>query len=478
MNAVKRCLALIAATLLVGACGGDPTADDAGAGLTIRATPGAVWVRNNSTAGVLIEAVDKLGGPTSGSWSVTNVSGPFNVVLDSAYQNTSTGSLGVASRYVITPTSEGDGSMTIEGTGGTILIPIRIAPDSSAFAAVVSNASPTIGDTITITAPAGTRFTSGTTVNFYNGPLALNLQQGATPKITSIDAPDSTVLHVIPPAGAEGQARITGISNPSTPSLTVTARTVTELTAVDTKTLTGSYSTGNTGVAPNTPITITLTQPGYRFRDGAGGGADTSGGSFPFSGSSQNGFGGRVIDSTHMVIFVPPGYNNVIKPTKLFNAAQPFYNLSLPMADSMHVDSLPQNGLGDDDQINGTVGQITVPSLQVGESYVFWDNGTFTAPNVPNAGGPQQWVEVAVTDAGTYTFTASWDGSADVDNYLFVLGATTFGGLIGDCGSCGANPEVVTTYVPLTAGQHINYVAVLFDGAKPTRLRVTVTRDD
>ena len=476
MNAVKRCLALIAATLLVGACGGDPTADDAGAGLTIRATPGAVWVRNNSTAGVLIEAVDKLGGPTSGSWSVTNVSGPFNVVLDSAYQNTSTGSLGVASRYVITPISEGDGSMTIEGTGGTILIPIRIAPDSSAFAAVVSNASPTIGDTITITAPAGTRFTSGTSVNFYNGPLALNLQQGATPKITSIDAPDSTVLHVVPPAGAEGQARITGISNPSTPSLTVTARTVTELTAVDTKTLTGSYSTGNTGVAPNTPITITLTQPGYRFRDGAGGGADTSGGSFPFSGSSQNGFGGRVIDSTHMVIFVPPGYNNVIKPTNLFHAAQPFYNLSLPMADSMHTDSLPQHGLGEDDLLGGdTPGLVSVPTLLVGESYVFWDNGTFTAPAAPfNLGGPKQWIEVAVTDAGTYTFTVSWDGTADVDNYLFLDDLSDF---IGDCGNCNTNPEVVTTYSDLTAGQHVYWIAVLFDGAKPTRLRVTVTRD-
>ena len=44
MNAVKRCLALLAATVAIGACSGDPTADLAGADLKIRATPGTVWM--------------------------------------------------------------------------------------------------------------------------------------------------------------------------------------------------------------------------------------------------------------------------------------------------------------------------------------------------------------------------------------------------------------------------------------------------
>src|SRR5689334_2583633 len=106
MNAVKRCLALIAATLVVNACGGDPTAERAGADLSIRATPGAVWVRNNSSATVNIEAVDPLGGPAAGSWSVGAIVGPMTAVLDSNYQNTNTGTLGVKSRFVVTPTAE------------------------------------------------------------------------------------------------------------------------------------------------------------------------------------------------------------------------------------------------------------------------------------------------------------------------------------------------------------------------------------
>ena len=58
MNAVKRCLALIAATVAIGACSGDPTADLAGADPTIRATPGAVWMTQDKTTTVLIESVD------------------------------------------------------------------------------------------------------------------------------------------------------------------------------------------------------------------------------------------------------------------------------------------------------------------------------------------------------------------------------------------------------------------------------------
>ncbi|HWA40588.1 MAG TPA: hypothetical protein VG712_03195, partial [Gemmatimonadales bacterium] len=130
---MKRCLALIAATLVVGACGGDPTVDEAGTNLSIRATPGAVWVRNNSSATVNIEAVDKLGGPAAGSWSVGTIVGPLTAALDTSYQSTTAGSLGVKSRFVVTPTAEGEGSVQFTGTGGSIVVPVRVAPDTSDF---------------------------------------------------------------------------------------------------------------------------------------------------------------------------------------------------------------------------------------------------------------------------------------------------------------------------------------------------------
>ena len=480
MNAVKRCLALIAATLVVGACGGDPTVDDAGTNLSIRATPGAVWVRNNSSATVTIEAVDPLGGPATGSWSVGPVVGPMTAVLDSNYQNTSAGALGLKSRFVVTPITEGEGNVTFTGTGGSVLVPVRIAPDTNAFAVAISDLTPTIGDTLTITAPAGTRFTALTTVNFYNGSLTRNLQQGAVPMITSIDAPDSTVLHVIPPAGAEGQLRITGISNPSTPSLTVTARSADAIAVVDTKTLTATYSLGTSGIAPNTAMTITLTQPGYRFRTGAGAAADTSNITAPFPGSSMAGVKTVISDSLNMTVFLPPGYRNPVGFTKLFNAAQPYYNLALPGIDSIRVDSLPQAGLGQDDPNVGPVGTITLPAMNPGDRYVFWDNGTLSAPDFVAIGqhDNDQFVAINITTAGRYEFSVAWDGTAsapDIDNYIM---NSTLTGFRATCGSCGANPEVLTTSAttPLAAGSTQYWAATLWDGQKPTRFRVTVRR--
>lgn len=477
MNAVKRCLALIAATLVVGACGGDPTAERAGANLSIRATPGAVWLRNNTTAAITVEAVDQLGGAAEGAWAVGAVNGPMTVAIDPDYQNTTAGALGVKSRFVVTPTAEGDGNVTISGTGGSVLIPVRIAPDSLAFAAVVSNSTPALGDTITITAPAGTRFTAGTSVNYYNGPLPLNLQQGATPKITGIDGTDSTVLHVIPPAGSEGQARITGIANSSTPGLTVTARTTTVFPVLDTKTLTATYSTGTTGIAPNTGIDITLTQAGYFFRTGAGAAADTTTITAPFPGSSQAGLLTVMPDSTHMRVWLPPTFNRRVIFNKLFHPVQPYYNLSLPGLDTIQVDSLPQAGLGQDDPNAGPVGIVNLPAMNAGDIIVFWDNGTLTAPDFVGIGqqDADQFIQIGITTAGRYRFSISWDGSADVDNYLL---NGTLDGFRATCGTCGTNPEVLTTSAstPLAAGSTQFIAMTLWSGSRPPRIRVVVTR--
>jgi hypothetical protein len=475
MNAVKRCLAFFAVALVVAACGGDDTADQAGANLHIRATPGAVWTRHNSNpATILIDAVDNLGGNAEGSWSVGTVTGPMTVVLDTSYQTTSNGSLALASRFIITPTAAGEGEFVVNGTGGPVTVPVRIAPDTNAFAAVISDATPNIGDTITFTAPAGTRFTATTTVNFYAGAQTNTLQQGATPKIVSITPADSTVLRVIPPAGAQGWARITGIAAPSTPSLTSTARTSTSLATVDTKTLTGTYTTPLTGIPYNTAVTVTLTQPGYRFRTATSASSLT----LPFPGSTMAGVVTVVNpDSLHITFFPPPGFANRAVATNLFNAAQSFYNLSLPFIDTLRVDSLPTAGLGQDDPDAGPVGVVTLPAMAVNDIYVFWDNGTYTAPDADGlgqSGSTNMYEEVVITTAGRYRFTYDWDGSADIDSYVLDITRTSF---LGSCGGCTAHPEVMTTpATPLAAGVHVYVAATIWSGLRPVRVRVTVTR--
>lgn len=301
MNAVKRCLALIAATLVVGACGGDPTIDDAGTDLSIRATPGAVWMRNNTTATVNIEAVDKLGGPAAGSWAVGAIVGPMTAAIDPDYQNTTAGALGLKARFVVTPTAEGEGSVTFTGTGGPITVPVRIAPDTAAFAVTFSSLTPALGEVVTATAPAGIRFTSGTAVAFYDGPLSGDINNGlSAPSIVSMSA-DSTQLSFVNAPSAGGQMRFTGVASISTPGLTSTARSVATVTGATQDTSNLPVTLNNNAPTVTDTVIATIAAP-YRFTLASNGLSIT-----PTSGGAAPLFVGFSADSSQVSFVVPPG---------------------------------------------------------------------------------------------------------------------------------------------------------------------------
>jgi hypothetical protein len=273
MNAVKRCLALVAATLVVGACSGDPTAGDAGTHLTIRVTPGAVWMQQDKTTSVTIEAIDITGSPQPGSWTASTT-GPVVATLNEDYQNTNGGApVGSAQQFVISATAAGEGSVTFTGTGeDDVTVPVRIAPATASFEVVFTAPSTPVGDSIvvplntpvTITTPAGLRFTSTTAVRMIVGPLATNASF-FTPINLSISSPDSTTLTFTPGPNSTGTIEVSGIVSLSTPTLKSTARTHTRLITD----LFDTVSTSRITLSTATPAigdTITVTLPAtYRF---------------------------------------------------------------------------------------------------------------------------------------------------------------------------------------------------------------------
>ena len=477
MNAVKRCQALIAATLLIGlvACGGDPTATDAGKGLSIRATPGAVWVRNNSAATVNIEAVDKLGGPVEGSWAVGTITGPFTAVIDTTFQNTSVGQLGVKARFVVTPTAEGEGSVVFSGTGGSITVPIRVAPDTNAFNVVFSTLAPALATTFTATAPAGTRFTAGTTIAFYSGPLTLNLNNGlALPTIVSYNA-DTTVMTILPAPGAVGQIRFTGVANVSTPGLTTTARSAQTVT-VPALVLPATYSANPAAV--NTPITFTL-PVGFKLRPTST--VSTNGGPFASGATLLPAIlVSRSADSTQITVIPMPGFDTLLTVSDVRWVSLPTLNLGLPTSVKVKTtlgaatQSIPD--LGPDDASVGAVGNVTI-TLAVGQTGGFWDKGTWGGSDWVGFGGPEQDVGVTFANAGNYTITFDWDGVAgnasDID---FVIFNSTLTGVIGGFGAAtGAHPEALT--VNFSAGQQVFFTQGIFAGSPPKTLKYTIKRN-
>lgn len=279
MNAVKRCLALLAATVAIGACSGDPTADLAGADLKIRATPGTVWMYHSKTSTVLLEAVDATGAPVPGNWTATS-SGPVAVVRDTSYQPTNTGHLAVSAQFVISASSEGNGFVVFTGTGGVDTVQVRVAPDTNNIQLTASDSSPALFQPITLTAPAGLVFTGTTTVRFYKGGLAIDTVNGGLsfPSITAWSA-DSTQITFIPGPSSNkyrsgGYARITGIASKETPTLTTTARTAFQFDSVpfvDTVNFPLSVKFASTGAATTTSFldTMVIIAPaGYVFSSG------------------------------------------------------------------------------------------------------------------------------------------------------------------------------------------------------------------
>lgn len=350
MNAVKRCLILLAVALVAGACGGDPSAEDAGTGLTIRATPSSVWMRDKANAEILLEAVDKLGGSTLGSWEVTGTTGGiFTVAEDTAYQHTSAGQVGVKKRFVITTTGEGDGSVSFSGTGGDITIPVRVAPDTLGLDLVFS-APVQVGDTVTVPLNAsvtaglqpGLRFSSNTTVILYTGPLTRDTSIFRPINFTI--AADSTHLTFTPGPNSTGRARITGIANTSTPGLSTFARTAAILKTDQFDTAGSNKLTlAPSGLAIGDSVTVTLPAT-YRFspnttvnhftQQSNGGTTNTNGQATPVVLNIA-------ADSGTLRYLVPPGASGQPRFTNIRVRNNTVFVFAARAADSLAIPAIP-----------------------------------------------------------------------------------------------------------------------------------------
>ena len=460
MNAVKRCLALIAATVVVGACSGDPTADLAGKDLTIRATPGAVWMLQNKTQILLLEAIDATGAPAPGNWTVATT-GPIVVVADTAFEHTSSGSVGQSRQFVLTATAEGNGTVTFTGTGGTKTIPVRVSPDPIAFHATPSNLSPAIAELVTLPAPAGIRYTSGTTVNFVHTKLNTTNNGLAAPSIVSMTA-DSTSMDILPAPGAAGRIQVTGIASTQTPTLTTSAVTVDSVTVPALTSFPATWS--NATPAINAGVTLTA-GTNFKFRPT----------SVPTSGNIKYFILSMAADSSSMDVIPTAGTAGPASVTALKFSPLPTLSLTLPTSTNVTVPAATD--LGADDFFAGggaaALGAINVPAtVGVANTAATFDVGGFTAPDNLGDGGPgEQDYRIHFTNAGTYQIRLTWNTGADVD--LSIVDATYSSFIDGSFN--GAGKDELVTYTA-TAGEDDIIVISQFAGTAPSVIRVTVTR--
>lgn len=226
-------------------CSGDPTSDfrdPAG----IVASPSVVFINVGETKPVIASLQDDQGNQIAAPFDVTFGSG-ISVVPDPTFLNTTAGvHIDNQVRFQVTALAIANSSLTLTAGGKTLVVPVRVTP--AAIDIVISNATPALGDTITLTAPAGVLFTAQSVVTFAGGPAG---------DIVSV-SPDQTILTVVPGPNTAGIVTISHTTVSFDPSLdfTVTSNgTVTSPALLD---LAGAVLSTQT---PTLGQTVTLTLP-------------------------------------------------------------------------------------------------------------------------------------------------------------------------------------------------------------------------
>jgi hypothetical protein len=197
--------------LAVLACSGDPTGNES-TPTAITASPSVVFVTQGETQAVIASVIDEDGQILQSDMSFSNVGPGITVVEDSTFQTVNTGTpIGRQHRFLVTANALAATSFTLEGLGVDTVLQVTSVPGT--LAAEISNLTPALGDTISITAPSETFFTEASVLTF----------DGAAPQVVSQDA---TTIVFIPFPNLTAPAVVSNVGVTSNPSLTFTLSTL------------------------------------------------------------------------------------------------------------------------------------------------------------------------------------------------------------------------------------------------------------
>jgi hypothetical protein len=253
---------LLSVPVMVWGCKSDQTVGpDAGVAAKLEATPARVFVDQNGSEPVVVTSVDAEGRPVPTTFTLTPPADPgITVTLDTTQllvynaEGVAVAPTGRATaRYMVAASTFTTSTFTVTSAEGKS-ITIQVDATPATFPATFSKTAVSLGDTITITAPAGTFFRSTSKVTFASG---------LKPIVVSVAA-DSNSIRIIPGPNDAGIATITDLGIRYNNILKFTAPTTTGITSTP-----PIISAGT--VAPDHPTlgqTITITAPagtGTRF---------------------------------------------------------------------------------------------------------------------------------------------------------------------------------------------------------------------
>jgi hypothetical protein len=428
---------VLATAIGMWSCSGDPTDSFRGGPSRIVATPASLFITEGQTEAVVVQAQDDQGDPIAVAFDTAMGPG-ITVVVDSTFLPSNGAPIQGQTRYLITANTFLGTTFTVSTGDTSLVIPVRVLP--TALPGTFSNVAPALGDTLTLTAPAGVRFGAETGITFPGAQCE--------PFITGISA-DSTVLSFLPPPGADTVMSITGLE--LTYALgAFTADTIPTTTKVTTPSVT--LTTNFSNVTPAVNEVVTVTSPGFFFP--------------PTTVLVQGVDTATILDISAdglTMSFIPkPGADTIPTIAGLALTALPEVSLTLPGSATVTVDSVIPT--------TGSLDPATAPTIPMPSDSGFVS--VFRAiPGFPGGAVEDRFYKFVVPTDGDYNITIDWTAGSDVDGAVCDATASTcdFSGI-----ASSAHPE--TADKTLTAGTYTLLVEDFGEDAAGTQVTITMTR--
>ena len=444
--------------LLAAACSGEPT-EPFREGVQLVADPSQLYLQVGQSKAVQVSAVDGQGNPLTFAYEVTNPGTGIDVRRDSTflpiYVDDTTlvvPAEGERFQFVVTGEAYGITSFTVSAGGEELPITVQVVPQE-VIEATVSNATPGFGETITITAPAGTRFTETSQVTVAGA--------ATQPTTVEVAADGSTITAILPPNVAS-PLTLTNVVSDGAPTLTFNPQTSVIVTSpvVDSLPATLSNATPD-----GEPVTLTSTDPNFTF----------DAGSAVLVGTTPGITTGVAPDGSSITFEIAPGTTGTLNVNGVIVGGFP---ILLPTtAGTITVGpSAPAPKAGTDDPATAP----TIPTPGAGQTTGVLDDGLQRGYDCGDIGVPCQVYKFEVPADGSYDFTGTWEASSDVGIYFLEAdGVTQAGTADCDAHANGADAQPETCTQEFVAGTYyVAYVpfgSLFYGEPDPAWVQIIVT---
>jgi len=407
--------------------------------------------------------------------TVTSTTGSLPSVPGTSVQNLGVSTDSLRVRFIIGPAANGQVAVT------NVKMPGAISASAPSFtlksAAVTSPAAPAltvlpsgaanIGDTITVTAPAGWHFR----------PAGTN---SSVPTVTGVagvqnlgPAADSLTLKFVIGPNANGAVSVTNMTMPGAP---VGPRFTLLSTATLTTPVVTNFPATLSKTSPARNDTITLTAgAGFKLLPSATVRVGTT-----LSGGLPGSLVSVAADSSSMKFLVYPNDTTAtVVVTGVVLATNPKVSLTLPSTATITTAAAgisPPDSVGvSGTDLPSTAPIITIPATGVTRTEM--DAGPFASSGeCDNLGNDCRFYKFVLTGWRTFTVTLRWSNTADLGGYFTDIdGNDLFGDFACDAGGSGASgqPESCSQTI-LPAGEYWLALAN-FSAVAPVGVRIDIT---